>query len=106
MACTRQQLNAFLDALLTPARFEDYCPNGLQVEGKEEVHHLVTGVTASQALLQAARERGADAILVHHGYFWRGEDPRTHWDESGEITHFGCRPNESLRVSPSSGLPS
>ena len=57
MACTRQQLNAFLDALLTPARFEDYCPNGLQVEGKEEVHHLVTGVTASQALLQAARER-------------------------------------------------
>ena len=76
MACTRQQLNAFLDALLTPARFEDYCPNGLQVEGREEVHHLVTGVTASQALLQAARERGADAILVHHGYFWRGEDPR------------------------------
>ena len=46
MACTRQQLNAFLDALLTPARFEDYCPNGLQVEGREEVHHLVTGVTA------------------------------------------------------------
>ena len=76
MACTRQQLNAFLDALLTPARFEDYCPNGLQVEGREEVHHLVTGVTASQALLQAARERGADAILVHHGYFWRGEDSR------------------------------
>ncbi len=76
MACTRQQLNAFLDALLTPARFEDYCPNGLQVEGREEVHHLVTGVTASQALLNAARERGADAILVHHGYFWRGEDSR------------------------------
>lgn len=76
MACTRQQLNAFLDALLTPAQFEDYCPNGLQVEGREQVHHLVTGVTASQALLQAARDRGADAILVHHGYFWRGEEPR------------------------------
>ena len=76
MACTRQQLNAFLDALLTPARFEDYCPNGLQVEGREEVHHFLKGVTASQALLQAARDRGADAILVHHGYFWRGEDSR------------------------------
>ena len=76
MACTRRQLTAFLDDLLEPERFCDYCPNGLQVEGREDINHLVTGVTASQALIEAAIERGADAILVHHGYFWRSEDPR------------------------------
>ena len=74
MGCTREQLNAFFNDLLTPQRFEDYCPNGLQVEGKTYVRHLVTGVTASKALIEAARDRGADAILVHHGYFWKGED--------------------------------
>lgn len=76
MACTRRQLTAFLDDLLEPERFRDYCPNGLQVEGRADINHLVTGVTASQALIEAAIERGADAILVHHGYFWRSEDPR------------------------------
>ena len=76
MACTREQLNAFLDALLRPEQFQDYCPNGLQVEGRADIQHLVTGVTASEALLVAARERNADAVLVHHGYFWRSEDPR------------------------------
>ena len=75
MACTRRQLTAFLDDLLEPERFRDYCPNGLQVEGRDHINHLVTGVTASQALIEAAIERGADAILVHHGYFWRSEDP-------------------------------
>ena len=75
MSCTRQQLNAFFDDLLAPQRFKDYCPNGLQVEGKIDVRHLVTGVTANQALIEAARDRGADAILVHHGYFWRSEPP-------------------------------
>ena len=75
MSCTRQQLHAFFDDLLAPQRFKDYCPNGLQVEGKTDVLHLVTGVTASQALIEAARDRGADAILVHHGYFWRSEPP-------------------------------
>lgn len=75
MGCTREQLNAFFNDLLTPQRFEDYCPNGLQVEGKTYVRHLVTGVTASKALIEAARDRGADAILVHHGYFWRSEPP-------------------------------
>lgn len=76
MACTREQLNAFLDTLLTPDQFQDYCPNGLQVEGRADIQHLVTGVTASEALLIAARERQADAVLVHHGYFWRSEDLR------------------------------
>jgi dinuclear metal center YbgI/SA1388 family protein len=56
--------------------FKDYCPNGLQVEGKLEVGKIVTGVTANMALLEAARQANADLILVHHGFFWRHEDPR------------------------------
>jgi len=68
------ELVAYLDDLLEVDRFSDYCPNGLQVEGRPVVRKLVSGVTACQALLDAARERQADAILVHHGYFWRGED--------------------------------
>jgi len=54
-------------------RFRDYCPNGLQVDGQEQVARLVTGVTASARFLDAAIAAGADAVLVHHGYFWRGE---------------------------------
>lgn len=69
------ELVTYLDDLLEVDRFSDYCPNGLQVEGRPALRKLVSGVTASQALLDAARDRGADAILVHHGYFWRGEDP-------------------------------
>jgi len=72
----RQQLVEYLDGLLQPARFRDYCPNGLQVEGRAEVVRVVAGVTASQALLDVAVARGADAVLVHHGYFWKGEDGR------------------------------
>ena len=69
------QLRVFLDSLLEPARFNDYCPNGLQVEGRPQVVKLATGVTACQALIDEAIEWGADAILVHHGLFWRGDDP-------------------------------
>ncbi|GAB3372046.1 Nif3-like dinuclear metal center hexameric protein [Spongiibacter taiwanensis] len=65
-----------LDNLLRIAEFNDYCPNGLQVEGKEQIRCLVSGVTASQALIDAAIQKGADALLVHHGFFWRGEEPR------------------------------
>jgi dinuclear metal center YbgI/SA1388 family protein len=72
----RQQLVEYLDGLLQPAKFRDYCPNGLQVEGRAEVVRVVAGVTASQALLDVAVARGADAVLVHHGYFWKGEDGR------------------------------
>ncbi|HEX9195612.1 MAG TPA: Nif3-like dinuclear metal center hexameric protein [Azonexus sp.] len=72
----RQQLVEYLDGLLQPGRFRDYCPNGLQVEGRAEVMRIVAGVTASQALLDVAVARGADAVLVHHGYFWKGEDGR------------------------------
>lgn len=66
-------LTRYLDDLLNVAAIRDYCPNGLQVEGKAEVCSIVTGVTASQALIEAAMSAEADAILVHHGYFWKGE---------------------------------
>ena len=72
----REELVSYLDRLLEPTKFKDYCPNGLQVEGRGEVGRIVAGVTASQALLDAAVARGADAVLVHHGYFWRGDDGR------------------------------
>ncbi len=70
------ELAAYIDHLLAIETFSDYCPNGLQVQGRAEVRTLVGGVTACQALLDAAVERQADALLVHHGYFWKGEDPR------------------------------
>lgn len=73
MSVTREQLVKAFDELLQPAIFNDYCPNGLQVEGREVIRRLVSGVTACQALLDAAVDWQADAILVHHGYFWRGE---------------------------------
>ncbi len=69
-------LAAWLDDLLQAARFKDYCPNGMQVEGRSEIAHIITGVTASEALLRTAVERGADAVLVHHGWMWRNEDRR------------------------------
>jgi dinuclear metal center YbgI/SA1388 family protein len=69
-------LSQYLDHCLQPERFEDYCPNGLQVEGRPLVARIASGVTASQRLLDAAIEWGADAVLVHHGYFWRGEAPQ------------------------------
>ena len=72
----REELVSYLDDLLGAAKFRDYCPNGLQVEGRDEVQRIVAGVTASQALLDAAIEANADAILVHHGYFWKGDDGR------------------------------
>ncbi len=70
------ELCEYLDGLLSPELFRDCCPNGLQVQGNRPIHSLVTGVTACQALLDAAVESGADAILVHHGYFWKGDAPQ------------------------------
>lgn len=69
----RADLMATLEQWLTPEAFQDYCPNGLQVEGSARVDRIVSGVTASQALLDAAVADGADLVLVHHGYFWKGE---------------------------------
>ncbi|CNI19172.1 MULTISPECIES: type 2 GTP cyclohydrolase I [Yersinia] len=67
------ELETLINTKLDIAAFQDYAPNGLQVEGREEVRRIVTGVTASQALLDAAVEQQADAIVVHHGYFWKNE---------------------------------
>ena len=76
----RVELDTYLNALLETTRFQDYGPNGLQVEGKGEVHKIVSGVTASLALIDCAIESQADAILVHHGLFWKGQDGRlTGW---------------------------
>lgn len=73
-------LGQAFDALLQPDKFRDYGPNGLQVEGDRDVKVLVSGVTASRALIEAAIEADADAIFVHHGLFWRGQDGRiTGW---------------------------
>ena len=66
-----KQLNQKLNSRL----IADYCPNGLQVEGKSEIRKIITGVTASQALIDYAVAQNADALLVHHGYFWKNEDP-------------------------------
>jgi dinuclear metal center YbgI/SA1388 family protein len=68
------ELRDYIASLLESDRFRDYCPNGIQVEGRAEVCRIASGVTASQRLLEAATAWNADAILVHHGYFWRNED--------------------------------
>ena len=74
MSISRTTLLQTLNDLLQPERFKDYGPNGLQVEGKPEIARIVSGVTASRALMEAAIVERADAILVHHGLFWRGQD--------------------------------
>jgi len=77
---SREQLTQAFDQLLEPGRFKDYGPNGLQVEGRPSVRRIVSGVTASRALIEAAIDDGADAVFVHHGLFWRGQDGRvTGW---------------------------
>ncbi|QPG07174.1 Nif3-like dinuclear metal center hexameric protein [Salinimonas marina] len=85
---SRTELQTVLNNLLHPEDIKDYCPNGLQVEGKDRIKTIVTGVTASQRLIDAAIEHQADAILVHHGYFWKGE--------SGAITGMKKRRLQAL----------
>lgn len=75
MAVALNTLVEEADRYLGSAKIQDYCPNGLQVEGRPQVMRIVSGVTASQALLDAAVEANADLVLVHHGYFWKGENP-------------------------------
>ena len=80
MSISRVDLLQAFDGLLQPERFKDYGPNGLQVEGKEQIARVVSGVTASKALIEAAIAARADAIFVHHGLFWRGQGGRvTGW---------------------------
>lgn len=70
-----KELIDYTGQILQVERFRDYCPNGLQVAGPEQIEVIVSGVTASMALLEAAYDAGADTVLVHHGYFWRNENP-------------------------------
>jgi len=70
------ELIHYTQQLMHVERFKDYCPNGLQVEGRQNIGKIVSGVTASMALLEAAHKANADLVLVHHGYFWRNEDAR------------------------------
>ncbi|MDO4681898.1 MAG: Nif3-like dinuclear metal center hexameric protein [Lautropia sp.] len=72
----REDLLNHLDELLRPADIRDYSPNGLQVEGKPRIGRIICAVTASRNVVEEAVACGADALLVHHGYFWKGEDPR------------------------------
>ena len=74
MSTERHLLVQAIEQFLNVSAIPDYCPNGLQVEGKTHIKRIVSGVTASQALIDAAIELQADALLVHHGYFWKGED--------------------------------
>ena len=80
-------LRDYIGSELAVSRFRDYCPNGVQVEGRVEVRRIATGVTASQAMLEAATAWGADAILVHHGYFWRNEDAAIAGIKKRRIAH-------------------
>jgi dinuclear metal center YbgI/SA1388 family protein len=73
MSVELETLVAASDSLLSPDDYRDYCPNGLQIEGRQQVNKIVSGVTASQALIEAAIKTKADLVLVHHGYFWQGE---------------------------------
>lgn len=76
----RDEISNYLNAFLEVDRFSDYGPNGLQVEGRPGIARIVTGVTASLAFIEAAGAAQADAVLVHHGLFWRGQDGRiTGW---------------------------
>lgn len=75
MGLSNLELEQIIDEKLGSKTISDYAPNGLQVEGKSHIQHIITGVTATLPLIQKAIEKNADAILVHHGYFWKNESP-------------------------------
>ncbi len=72
---SRSDLLNYLNTLLAPEQFQDYCPNGLQVAGTDNITKIVSGVSANLALIEEAVSCKADLLLVHHGFFWKGEDP-------------------------------
>jgi hypothetical protein len=94
-------LQAF-DQLLQPEKFKDYGPNGLQVEGRRDIQKIVSGVTASRELIDAAIAAKADAIFVHHGLFWRGQDGRVTfgcgWTQSQRQSFTAFRPRRARRL--------
>lgn len=91
-AIHRDHLVRYLDEYLAAHEGGDYGPNGLQVQGREQVRKVVTGVSACLELFQRARERGADAIVVHHGIFWDWQSPRLtgmHYERVADLIHHG-----------------
>jgi dinuclear metal center YbgI/SA1388 family protein len=82
-----KELRDYIGSLLAVARFRDYCPNGVQVEGRPEVLRIATAVSASQAVLEAATAWRADALIVHHGYFWRNEEANITGIKKRRIAH-------------------
>jgi dinuclear metal center YbgI/SA1388 family protein len=87
MVMLLNELSDYIASLLETSRFRDYCPNGMQVEGRAQVRKIASGVTASQRLLEEAVAWGADALLVHHGYFWRSEDASITGIKKRRIAH-------------------
>ena len=73
MSVSRNELEAYFSEVLKPQLFKDYAPNGLQVEGKNEINKVLSAVTASQNIIEQCIKEKADALLVHHGFFWPGE---------------------------------
>ncbi len=69
-----KELEKYINNYLNIAKFEDYCPNGLQIEGRSDIGKIISGVSANQDLIDQAIDEKADAILVHHGFFWKGEE--------------------------------
>lgn len=82
-----KELERYIGQLLEISSFRDYCPNGVQVEGRAEVTKIVCGVSASMDVLEAASAAGADAVLVHHGYFWKNEGPQITGIKRARIAH-------------------
>lgn len=82
-----KELERYIGQLLEISNFRDYCPNGVQVEGRTEIRTIVSGVSASLDVLQAASAAGADAVLVHHGYFWKNEGPQITGIKRARIAH-------------------
>ncbi len=95
MSVSRQILTQYLDDLLSPDQFSDDAPNGLQIEGKDRIGHIVTGVSANRALIDQAIALHADAILVHHGFFW-SKEPRTLTGYRGDRIMRMVRAHQSL----------
>jgi dinuclear metal center YbgI/SA1388 family protein len=71
-----KDLEKYLNTTLEIKNFKDYCPNGLQIQGKNQIKKIITGVSANQELIDLAIQKNADAIIVHHGFFWKNE-PQT-----------------------------
>ncbi|MDP3686468.1 MAG: Nif3-like dinuclear metal center hexameric protein [Sulfurimicrobium sp.] len=81
------ELDRYIGQLLEISNYRDYCPNGVQVEGRPEIRSIVSGVSASLDVLHAASAAGADAVLVHHGYFWKNEAPQITGIKRARISH-------------------